>query len=534
LEGWEVGRLGGWKTGNAGTSLSDTLQSCRVAVGLATVLSAGLYLGWSLVLYGRLAFPVDDAWIHQTLARNLVRYGQWAYNPGQLTTGSTAPLWTLLITPGHLLPGGVPLWTYGLGLLFMALTGWEVVRLLEGWGLGGWEVGRLGDWQVGKSGLPIMAGVLVVLEWHLPWMALSGMETTLFTFLALRLLERYLGDGSLLEVGLLGGLLILTRPEGVIPLGLVVAHALWEGRGSRVALRRALLIAGTAMVLVSPWLAFNLAVTGQPMPATFYAKHKEMVTRSGVLTVLENWVILGGISLISGGQLLLVPGLLLAAFTLARAFFLKARRKAALRFCLPLLWVPLHLLAYAWQLPVLSHHQRYYVPLFPVLILYGVWGTALGWGYLRRFPLLRRVYVALVGLVFLLMWVKGAQVYATDVRLIDGEWREVALWIRDHTAPQAVVAAHDIGFIGYFSRREVVDLAGLVTPEVHPFIGDEPRLLEFMREQGVDYVVTMRRWHPHLVDDPALTPVYRGNSPYVRAVLGENLVIYRTAWADVP
>ncbi len=48
----------------------------------------------------RPGFPLDDAWIHQTYARNLALLAEWAFIPGQLSAGSTSPLWTILLAPG--------------------------------------------------------------------------------------------------------------------------------------------------------------------------------------------------------------------------------------------------------------------------------------------------------------------------------------------------------------------------------------------------------------------------------------------------
>ena len=42
-----------------------------------------------------------------------------------------------------------------------------------------------------------------------------------------------------------------------------------------------------------------------------------------------------------------------------------------------------------------------------------------------------------------------------------------------NTPPDALIAAHDIGAVGYFGQRRLLDLAGLVSPEVIPFIRDE-------------------------------------------------------------
>src|SRR3972149_1221761 len=73
------------------------------AIGLAAV-SLGGYLWFSLETYG-LGLPLDDAWIHQTYARNLAERGEWAFVPGEASGGSTAPLWTVLLA-GGVRPGG--------------------------------------------------------------------------------------------------------------------------------------------------------------------------------------------------------------------------------------------------------------------------------------------------------------------------------------------------------------------------------------------------------------------------------------------
>src|SRR5690606_36632405 len=50
---------------------------------------------------GYVGFPLDDAWIHQTYARNLGQHGEFAFVLGQPSAGSTAPLWTALLAVGY-------------------------------------------------------------------------------------------------------------------------------------------------------------------------------------------------------------------------------------------------------------------------------------------------------------------------------------------------------------------------------------------------------------------------------------------------
>src|SRR5436190_3595963 len=80
-------------------------------------------------LRGGLGFPLDDSWIHLQFARNLARGLGLSYNPGHLVTGSTAPLWTALLSLLFLLPGSVVVWTKALGIA-LHLAGIEATRRL--------------------------------------------------------------------------------------------------------------------------------------------------------------------------------------------------------------------------------------------------------------------------------------------------------------------------------------------------------------------------------------------------------------------
>lgn len=51
-----------------------------------------------------------------------------------------------------------------------------------------------------------------------------------------------------------------------------------------------------------------------------------------------------------------------------------------------------------------------------------------------------------------------------------GTYREAALWIRDHTPPEARIAYGEIGNLAYWSRRPVDDLLGLVTPDALRYV----------------------------------------------------------------
>jgi hypothetical protein len=121
-------------------------------------------------LHGGLGWPLDDSWIHLQFARNLAAGRGLSYNPGELVTGSTAPLWTALLALLASLPGSALAWAQlAGGLLYLAGIDatWRLAREL---GLG--------------SGLAALAGGLTLGTGWLVWSALSGMEIPLFVLLA--------------------------------------------------------------------------------------------------------------------------------------------------------------------------------------------------------------------------------------------------------------------------------------------------------------------------------------------------------------
>jgi len=511
-------------------------------VAMAALLGPLLYLAWSWA-GGHVGFPLDDAWIHQTYARNLAETGQWAFVPGQPSAGSTAPLWTLLLAVGYALHLPCCLWTYALGALSLVGVASLAARLAD-------AVFRVACCvlPVPSSGLGsptstlhpptsppgLLTSIACAVEWHLVWAAVSGMETLLFALLALALWVRVVGNPTRRPflTGLLGGLLILTRPEGVLAVGLAAGGVFLtegtQGRWRRGLAAGASLAAG-ALLLVAPYLALNFRLSGSPWPNTFYAKQAEYAVLLSQSLLARLWQI-GTLPLI-GGQVLLLPALAAALVWVARRT-VRERSEQALTAWLPLLWAAGTVALYALRLPVTYQHGRYLIPLIPVLIVYGLVGLQ---GLNRRvtkrpkaetWNLIYRVWRLSLVVLFLAFWRLGAQAYRTDVTIIEEEMVATARWLESHTAPDDLLAVHDIGAVGYFARRPLLDLAGLVNPEVVGFIRDEERLLDWIEQQGADYLIAFPSWYPQITADPRLTPVYRATSAVTVAQGGENMVVY--------
>ena len=106
-------------------------------------------------------------------------------------------------------------------------------------------------------------------------------------------------------------------------------------------------------------------------------------------------------------------------------------------------------------------------------------------------------YFSLV-ITSLVFFISGLLAYSEDVRIINKLMVKPALWLKENTEPDAIIAAHDIGAIGYFSERKIIDLAGLINPEIVPFIRDENKLTRYIEDSNADYLVIFSDWYQEL------------------------------------
>jgi len=285
-------------------------------------------------------------------------------------------------------------------------------------------------------------------------------------------------------------------------------------------------VIGLAIPL-APWMAFNWLTSETLLPNTFYAKQREYAELLAAISFPQRAVQVFAQPFI-GPLVLLLPGLLAALLRMAPAgagpLARRMARPETWPRLVPLAWAITHLATYALRLPVTYQHGRYEIPVIPVFIVLGAGGMA---RLLRlndagmRVRVFSRVAILSIGITLLAFVAVGARAYATDVSIIEGEMVHVARWLDANAAPGDLTAAHDIGAIGYFSRQPLLDLAGLVSPEVIPFIRDQARLDALMRQRGAAFLVTFPSWYPRLTGH--LSPVFAGSA--VQAP--EHLTVYR-------
>jgi hypothetical protein len=474
---------------------------------LAAILGVGSYLFASAITY-RLGFPLDDSWIFQTYARNLALRGEWAFLPDLPSGGSTAPLWSALLSLGfriHLSPYA---WTYFVGGLALFLLAAEAEFAMR-------------QQVENYRGLIPWVGLLMIFEWHMAWSSVSGMETVLHGLLILIVLAALSRKPvPWAFIGILVGLSVWVRPDGITLLGPVLFTAVFGEKswGNRFrAVVSALVGFGTLFVV---YLLFNLILAGTILPTTFYAKQAEYISwrQSPIMERIGDVTV----KFLAGPALVLLPGFVFAAVQVVRK---KEWGSAA-----AVLWVVGYLCLYLLRLPAYQH-GRYIMPAMPIYCFIGLIG------FFRAFQspvrtraarLTKSAWAMSIGLFCFGFWLMGARYYAEDVRVIESEMVDTANWVAKNIPPDKLLAVHDIGAMGYFGNHNMVDLAGLISPDVIPFIRDEERIAVYLNEKHVDYLVAFPDWYTSLTSD--LHPVFTTNAPYAPALGGTNMTVYQ--WSD--
>ena len=429
----------------------------------------GYILAVTLAIYFAFShWSSDDPFITFRYADNLRRGLGFVYNPGERVLSTTTPLFTLLLA--------------GLGFVWREIPHLAILLNAFGLALGGfflWDMAH--SW---KTPLVGWAGLLLYPTFPLLLTTL-GAETTLYLAFCLGAFAFY-ARRNLLLTATFTALAVLTRPDGALIGMVLVAHFLLErvrGNGFSRAdagkltennfSRNPWLAVLLFLDLILPWFVFTTWYFGSPLPATLATKQLQ-----GSMTISQQFA--PGFLTIAGyyavhwryrfEALLAVVGVV--------ALFGWARR------WLPFFsWTALYFLAYS--LLGVSRYSWYYAPLVPAFIVL----VGLGLSFIAHPPffhspppsrsqsqslfspassasfLLRSLTVLL--LLFFVVAQLGDLLrirQKPDARY--SLYRAAGEWLQANTNPSDSIGALEIGIIGYYAHRPMVDFAGLLQPLV--------------------------------------------------------------------
>ncbi len=211
---------------------------------------------------------IDDAFITFRYARNLASGDGLVFNLGERVEGATSLSWTLLLAAAETVGLQIEGTALVLGVSF-ALLGLREAYLL-GRGLGA------------SSAACVSAVLLASVHGRFWLVAANGLEGGLFAFLAVLVARKTVEDADARLIGVLLGLLFLTRPESLAILPMVAGYQL-QGSGPpgkraaakqdrRTARRRAVVTAAAALAIVGAATIWRLGYYGALLPNSVAAK----------------------------------------------------------------------------------------------------------------------------------------------------------------------------------------------------------------------------------------------------------------------
>jgi tetratricopeptide (TPR) repeat protein len=480
-----------------------------IALPVLLAVAAGIYLIYSSYkTNGYFGFPLDDPWIHLTFAKNLIEYGSFSYFKNELiTSGSTSPVYTLLLSLFYFFSKNEFIISYTVGILFGALTVFAIIKL---------SLLQFKNFEL----LAILAALLIALQPKLNLINVSGMETSMFIFLLIASLFAY-RDKRIILLGILLGLTIWCRPEGFV---LWIAVALdYMLRKTYLKKNDSILIEknftskeiiisfSIALVLTAAYFGFNYFLSGALLPNTFKAK-TEYYSRMDRAFFLENDVI----KYFSESEFILIWLPFLFYLGVIIRSVIKREYNSYLVF---ILFIAGLIGVYYLKLPFSHRFGRYLMPVIPLYILIAIAGIKTITDYIHTKSVKSKtflpnsiflLYFAAVLGIFIHHTLERREEFTMHCKYQNDRHVTAGRWIKENTEPSSVIATHDIGAIAFYGERKIIDMAGLVTPELIERITDEmysEYLNNYLAEHKVDYIAGLRNWFEIVNDKPVFTPV---------------------------
>lgn len=464
---------------------------------------AYIYIRFSLKTNQFLSFPLDDPWIHLTFAKNLAQYFSFSYFKNEMVTaGSTSPLYTLILAGMFLISSNEMMISYILGVLFFVLSSVSFYKLCR------YEFDKEIIFAL------LCTGILIIDKW-INFIAGSGMETTLFIFLLI-ISAYFYKTRNAVPLGITLGLILWTRPDGVAFIAAVILDYILVRIYSKNELKLILFTAKEIrqiffifVLITGLYFVMNYMLSGSILPNTYQAKityySPEFRSRWDFLK-WEVWEYFK-----TGSYYVILIGFL---FSVGK-FLFDSYKKTYNQNAVYIFFILALVFIYWLKLPYAHRFGRYMMPIIPFFILVGTIGfrdmARIINKYTTNALFAKSVFYILIGVTYFIgikNYDENRELYAVQSKYIYDRQVRAALYLKKNTDENDVIATHDVGAIGFYSDRKIVDIAGLVTPELINKINDAnyvDYMTNYLNEKGVTYLAFLREWYRVANQNPLFT-----------------------------
>jgi len=472
--------------------------------------------------------PLDDVWIHFRFAENFAHGHFYQFNVGEPTPGSTSPIWVIILSIPFLFSDGLALpFALIITSLFFLLTLIELYKLCV----------RLGF----DGNYSLLIIIITMLCGRLAWSSLSGMEITFFCYLSVLVFRNHLSEIEQNKIykstGLLLGLAAVTRPEAYLLAAIYYLVTILILRKSlKGNLFNLFLSMAGLLLIILPYPIFCYIYTGGFLPNTYqgqvgdvrYLPNFQFLVETGKLFVKDNFFIV----------ILWFAGII---------YFIRTvfRKNINKKFLLINLWVILLPAISAFIAPNWRHHGRYLIPLIPFIniiainILLKVYNRFKAQNY-SRYSLYRKIAIA----VLLFLSADSTFIFAKtlgwNVENINDQQVNIGKWIKSNLPDEKAFGLNDIGAITYITKKPIIDMAGLVTPEIFKFQkmsyeDGSKSLLKLLKDKNVNYIIIYPDWYDYIMEhySSAFQQVYSAKLQNNTICGGIEMFVYKINWDKI-
>ncbi len=421
----------------------------------------------------------DDVFLAFRYARNLEAGHGFVFNTGEDVLSTPAPLFVLLLVFVHKF---LPFITIPQAGSLISGIGLAVSALLL------YQFGKLS----GKRRIGFIAAVLLVTD---PFLLLAmGGETPLYVAMVLGAIYLFVTEKFVLS-GVLLGLAFLNRTEALVPIAILLLIYIFDRK--ILPFRFGL----AALLTASPWLIFSTLRFGSPLTNSFGAKISQVSAGLprypvGLLTWIER-LFLNNYPWLAVAVPVVLVGLVVVLFNAHRSWRIVIAWTIGQSFLYAVLPIPF----YHW-------YAAQYGVMASVLVGLGlVQGPDLiarfigGWNSRKSMARVwRRIIIGLVAVSALAL----AAVHLQSTNRYVRDWphgpanrlyENAGTWFKHNTPEDASIAYLEIGAIGFYSNRHIIDTLSLVTPVLSEKVAEMDWLWAYQHFKP-DYIIFNRLFNP--------------------------------------
>lgn len=390
-----------------------------------------------VAIFQKLFYSPDDTFIYMQYAKNIAAGSGFSFNPGEQSYGITGPVWVIMITAAYT-AGTDGFWFSKILDLICVLVSILIFFRLTG------------IFFKQKSLLRYTAVFIFTVNiWLIRW-AFTGMETSLAVLLTVTVFYLFYLKKYNLMFFLLG-VFYLVRPESLVLSVLLFSLILLNSvKEKSFSLTEYLWFLLSFAAVVVPFMIYAQINFGTILPNT--ALGKSTLTLNAGVIFLQLKEIFKTLAASSFPEMILTI-----------LFLVNAIRTKNLQGTLPLLLWPAALIS-LYVVTDADIISRYLLVITPMFILTGLKFIEGLNSYKTYYPVVLLVICLLYSQIMFYKFVKPSTDNFTQG--VNECFIPIGEWLNKNTPEGSKILVNDVGAIGYYSNRYIIDAAALVNRDL--------------------------------------------------------------------